>query len=65
MTRRLTRADRERIRAKVEELAEQPRGEPVFGRGLIGFRRAASARCPHCNALVTFPGLVLEGRNLP
>jgi hypothetical protein len=37
MPRRLTKADRERIRAEVKELAKKPRGEIVFGPSPIGF----------------------------
>lgn len=37
MTRRLTRADRERIRAELQETMKQPRGEITFGASAVGF----------------------------
>ncbi len=40
MTRRLTRADRERIKAEVKALNKEPRREPVF----------ETPHCPDCQA---------------
>ncbi len=65
MAKRRTRADQERIRQEVQELAKKPPGEPMAPSG-IGFAKKpdevlqeqniCSATCPHCGAVLTFPG---------